>query len=244
MNTTPSNGSSASSADDFFSQLSEDWNSIAKRLTLTYSLRQKREAKALLETALSYIANKITTEAAAANETEANRWRHADFLVRSITAEFSMWISVDRKRFDDAWKNFCDAEFHAKWVAGWLPDNDMAQSRVRHLSEVERVVFPKQAFFSSGLIAASETCMICNSEYGTCGHVVGEIYSGEVAWKRVKPKEFIEVSLVNDPADKRCRVTNAGGVDTLTGNEVQPQPLVRNYSNKRQSRKQRKRGKR
>ncbi len=217
----------ASTASELFALLEKSWTHIARHLTVSYSQRRKKLLLQDFESKLRAIEQNVQGHATANNSDEANHWRRADFFVRSIVHELEMWLAIHEDKAPAAWTAFCSAEGYAMRAAGWLPDCSLAQERVRHLAEVERVVFPNQPWFiSSGLIVSKETCTLCGSEYGTCGHVAGEIYNGTVAWRRGEEiKEVLEVSFVKDPSDKNCRITGVnGGIDPLTG---EPSPAIK-----------------
>ena len=181
------------------------------------------------------------------NAEEANHWRRSEFFIESIIRELEMWIAIHNNKVSAAWDAFCDAEGYAECVAAWLPDWPLGRERVRHLIEVERIVFPHQPWFtSSGFVIEKETCTICGSDYGVCEHLAGEIYSGIVARRKSGAiKEVLHIAVVKDPSDKRCRIMSvAGGLDPLTGEPSgsskvtpRPHPKTRRPKSKRKKRK-------
>lgn len=155
---------------------------------------------------------------------EANAWRAAQIFLESIEAELEMWLCLSRGEASAAWECFVSAEQYAKQAAGWLEDFEPAHEHARHVAEAERVLFPKLIFFSSSFIVAEEDqfCTLCDCVYGTCGHIAGELYEGEVAGREVRNVRGVrEVSMVDRPSSKHCRAFNISGVDPLTGEPAQ-----------------------
>ena len=65
---------------------------------------------------------------------------------------------------------------------------------------------------SVGCAMARAVCSICGSEYGTCGHVKGEAYEGEVCAAILKePVDAYEFSFVAVPAQREAGVMKALG---------------------------------
>lgn len=65
---------------------------------------------------------------------------------------------------------------------------------------------------SVGCAMARAVCSICGSEYGTCGHVKGEAYEGEVCAVILKePVDAYEFSFVAVPAQREAGVMKAMG---------------------------------
>ena len=65
---------------------------------------------------------------------------------------------------------------------------------------------------SVGCAMARAVCSICGSEYGTCGHVKGESYEGEVCAVILKePVDAYEFSFVAVPAQREAGVMKALG---------------------------------
>lgn len=76
----------------------------------------------------------------------------------------------------------------------------------KKLEAIEELVFPPQVFISSGMIVGKQECSICGAEYGDCNHLVGKPYMGRFCYIIAKDLSLDHVSIVEHPADKRCRV--------------------------------------
>jgi len=161
----------------------------------------------------------VTARSSHADEA-ANLWRAGQTLLKSVVAELRMWILLKEGDGDSAWRSFCDAEDYAVLALRWSPDNFApARDQVEHLGLVEKVVFPEQPFFvSTTLIVGREICTICEADYGSCNHLVGELYAGDMCVRRCEEiKDILSISLVKNPADKRNRIRSATDTDPLTG---------------------------
>ena len=65
---------------------------------------------------------------------------------------------------------------------------------------------------SVGCAMARAVCSICGSEYGTCGHVKGEVYDGQTCGVILKePVDAYEFSFVAVPAQRAAGVMKAMG---------------------------------
>ena len=65
---------------------------------------------------------------------------------------------------------------------------------------------------SVGCAMARAVCSICGSEYGTCGHVKGEVYEGQTcAVILQEPVDAYEISFVAVPAQREAGVIKAMG---------------------------------
>ena len=76
-------------------------------------------------------------------------------------------------------------------------------------------------FFSSvGGIIKKSNCSICKEPYSKCNHIKGRLYNGELCVREVIEMELEEVSLVDVPANKHCRMLTTSfdgkSVDLLT----------------------------
>jgi hypothetical protein len=68
-----------------------------------------------------------------------------------------------------------------------------------------QVIFPYRLFISSELLKKKKKCSICNNDISIrnpCGHIVGEIYNGEMCHRIVTDVEFLGSSLVENPGNK------------------------------------------
>jgi hypothetical protein len=68
-----------------------------------------------------------------------------------------------------------------------------------------QVIFPYRLFGSSELLKKKKKCSVCDKEVtirNPCGHIVGEIYNGEICHRIVTEVEVLGLSLVENPGNK------------------------------------------
>ena len=101
--------------------------------------------------------------------------------------------------------------------------------RLNAETDIEKNFFPHQMFNSMEAIITKSECSICKKEYGTCNHVKGKPYMGELCSRVVTGMDIKGISLLVDktPANKMCRITEFSddtGVmrDTLTLRVAKP----------------------
>ena len=66
-------------------------------------------------------------------------------------------------------------------------------------------LYPYRLFFSAGFVVHKVSCSTCGQEFlprQGCGHLVGEVYGGEVCGRVVEKADLLEVSLVENPRFK------------------------------------------
>lgn len=217
---------------ELFDGLREEYGGLRNVLTATWSLDVKRGLADDLKRVISELEAAIKDAQARKNDDEANAWRAAQVFLNSIEAELRMWLCIAERNASAAWDWFVTAELQGKQVAGWLQDFGPARAHVEHLECVERVLFPKLMFLSSSFIVsqADQFCTLCDHVYGTCDHIAGELYSGEIAGRETRNIQAVrEVSIVERPSSKRCRVLNIDGIDPLTGEPVQQRHLANEH---------------
>ena len=79
------------------------------------------------------------------------------------------------------------------------------------LEPLEGLLFPPQIFMSAGVVIKSSKCSICDALYEDCEHFKGKVYMGRFCARMITDvAEIKEVSVVEDPADKRARVLVIG----------------------------------
>lgn len=117
-----------------------------------------------------------------------------------------MWLLLKEGRADDAWNELVAAQGSLAFAVKAHEGFAHVDGNIRRLDAIERLVFPPQVFLSSGLIVRSQICSICEKEYEDCDHVKGRPYMGEICTITLVPSAVDHVSIVDNPADKRCRI--------------------------------------
>lgn len=146
-----------------------------------------------------------------ANEDIANMCLGCQCAIASLISEIAMWVLLKQNQPDKAWDELIEAQNSAAAAIRADPGFAHLIERCNYLLAIERLVFPPQVFSSAGLTIGGLTCMICGMEYGECGHIAGRPYMGRFCSAEVKgPIVPDHVAIVDDPEDKRCRVTTFG----------------------------------
>lgn len=143
------------------------------------------------------------------DEDSANLLLSADCVANSLISELKIYGFLKNGEPSSAWCSLIDAEdlINASLRAYDLPGFNQ-EGYARKLIYIEHVIFPPQTFTSPSMIWGKTECSICKQEYGECMHIAGEAYMGEFCTEIVKEiKQFLSLSLVSHPADKRRVLT-------------------------------------
>lgn len=156
----------------------------------------------------------------AGDHDEADEVLLMELSLAAVVSQLRMCITLKADKGEEAWEYLVDAQTacaNAIRVRGQVangPDAEALESLCYALSVVETVVFPPQVFLSIGGVARSRECSICGTDYAGCPHVHGMAYAGELCNTIIRGMILDEVSIVEVPASKRCRITHfsdAGG---------------------------------
>ncbi|MEN6385642.1 MAG: SEC-C metal-binding domain-containing protein [Phycisphaerales bacterium] len=75
-------------------------------------------------------------------------------------------------------------------------------------------LYPYRFFASTEIVVSQIECSICgkNINSNECNHIKGELYRGKMAYGIVKEiKDCLAIALVENPADKRCKMQSLDG---------------------------------
>lgn len=141
-------------------------------------------------------------------EDSANAMLSLEFIIEAIINELKMWIALKDDEPNSAWDYLIKAEFDMQTAmrAHRIAIQFNKYSYNEHLYALELHLFPRLKFLSTCMIIEMSKCSICGQEYGECNHIKGKPYMGQMCNRIItKTKESKEVSIVDEPADKRCR---------------------------------------
>lgn len=158
---------------------------------------------------------------AATYEDAANLLLSYEEIASAIINELSMWIALKEDNLGAAWDFLVHAQsavISAMQAHASASDLDADLDR---LEALEHLLFPRQMFFSPGMIIREARCSICGQEYGECDHLAGKPYMGELCAREIIHADLEEASLVLNPANKHARgifITGKDGIrrDFLT----------------------------
>ena len=145
------------------------------------------------------------------DEESANTMLGLENLLEAYINELKMLIFLKEDRIDEAWQSLVKAQMslRSSCQASDIVLSFDAENYVQKLFLIEKLFFPPQVFQSIGIIVESSKCSICNQEYGACDHVKGRPYMGKLCYRIItKVKKIKDVSVVDVPSNKLCRVTS------------------------------------
>lgn len=142
------------------------------------------------------------------NENAANTLLSLEEMVIALSSELKMILELKNGTPDKAWDYLIDAQMAIRAAMQSHPDGaNHLENYVRKLNALEKLLFPNQLFFSTGLVATESKCSICDSVSGECNHLIGKAYMGKHCYEIVTKSILKEVSIVENPASKKCRAT-------------------------------------
>lgn len=125
-----------------------------------------------------------------------------------LSCNIKMWILLKEEKPDQAWDELINAQSNAISALKAHSVSSHLERYSQLLHTIEKIVFPPQVFTSTGLTVKEEECSICGESYEDCDHIAGKAYLGSFCSIIVKDIQLNEASIVNEPADKRCRITH------------------------------------
>jgi hypothetical protein len=144
----------------------------------------------------------------------------------ALAITLRLWIAFKEGDMNTAWNRMVDAQ--EAWTGALRAHPTGGQFRRLAVIpfQVETMLFPHVAFMSVGMIVRQSECTICGQTPGECDHIKGHVYGGRFAGVRVTQADLRDTSIVDIPADKRCRVEQItlDGVkrDALTWDIINP----------------------
>lgn len=139
-------------------------------------------------------------------EDAANLELALEYALDAQLYELKMWLALKDNAAGSAWSYLVDAQSATRWAICAHEAAEKLSINQDRLLLIEKLVFPPQLFLSVGIVVKEAICTICGSIYGECDHIVGRPYKGQMCSKRITKSEAREVSLVDEPANKHCRI--------------------------------------
>lgn len=146
-----------------------------------------------------------TEDFAAKNlEQEANAAFTMATMLQSTQGLLTMWDAFTAGKFSDAWKALIEGQDAARAALSYSSGAGGCEIQLGKMIELERLLFPHQAFFSPSLVILEERCSICDEILDGCPHMPGRLYCGKPCRGKVIRFYVDSVGLVDNPADKQC----------------------------------------
>jgi hypothetical protein len=166
--------------------------------------------------------NKLKKEFARRNqEIEANLTYCVENSLLAIQYELQMLVNIKEDKMSDAWGNLVNAQVTYGTVVRNQPLESISNNGyLGRLASYEKLLFPNLYFHSAGGIVKKSHCSICEQSFSKCDHIKGKLYNGELCCRVITEMALEEVSLVENPANKHCRVltieNNGKTIDIMT----------------------------
>lgn len=133
----------------------------------------------------------------------------------AVRSELKMWVLLKEEDPNSAWDQLIDAQMACTDAVRAHDEFSHFEHHVARLEAIEKLVFPPQVFVSSGVVVKTQECSICGNEYEECSHLLGRPYMGKFCYVIARDLEIDHISVVKQPADKRCRVRSFTTPDGL-----------------------------
>ena len=140
-----------------------------------------------------------------ADEIFANDLLGCSCLAAAMVAELKMWMLLKEQEPDAAWDRLVGAQNNLANAMRASTGFSHLESQAARLHSIEKVVFPPQNVFSTGMLVKEEICSICGKEYEDCSHIKGRPYMGQLCVVRLIPLAVDHIAIVDQPASKHCR---------------------------------------
>lgn len=156
--------------------------------------------------------DKVNSEKATAIEEKDERLANLllaySLILTGMSQTLQMWISLRNDNAASAWSCIVSAEMSFR-LAGRVHDRatEIGSSELAGWAlGLQDLLFPPQVFVSAGMTVFVSQCSICNIDYEECNHIAGNPYMGEIAVRNILDAKLNEVSIVETPASKHCRI--------------------------------------
>lgn len=141
---------------------------------------------------------------------------------KAVRAELNMWLALKNEEWVDAWNDLIDAQDFlqsAQAAHNFARTTDIQNLRAKY-DWIETFVFPPQIYLSPGLLVHQFLCSICGEDYRECNHIAGLPYWGQICSRIIHDATAREVSVVDEPEDKKCRITHFSTDDGLVRDKM------------------------
>lgn len=154
-------------------------------------------------------------------ENEANLIYCIDNSLLALQYELEMLVNIKKDNMHEAWGNLVNAQVTYGAVLSNYPfELDSENGYMERLISYEKLLFPYLYFQSAGGIIIKSHCSICHQSLSKCDHIKGKLYMGEMCCRIITEMKLEEVSLVENPANKHCRILaikqNGKTIDIMT----------------------------
>jgi len=141
---------------------------------------------------------------------------------KAVRAELNMWLALKNQDWGTAWSKLVDAQdfIQSAQVAHTFTRTKDIQNLREKYDWIETFVFPPQTYLSPGLVVDQFLCSICGDDYQDCEHIAGLPYWGQICSRIIEEATVREVSVVDEPEDKNCRITHFSTDDGMVRSKM------------------------
>ena len=151
---------------EFIQQFNEALDQRCTYRFITRNSALQRTACSELEEMLVLVSEEKVHTIAEQDEQFANILLGCEALLGACIAEIKMYLLLKEDQPDAAWTELVTAQ--SAFEAALRADPGFGENVGRQLERmvsIEKLVFPPQAFLSTGWIVKGETCSICSEQY-------------------------------------------------------------------------------
>lgn len=194
-----------SNASDFRDHFNDVIESVHKYLIFVRAIEYQEKSIDTLDNLLTECISNKEEAIGEQKEYDANAYLCFECIINALIFELKFHISLKKDDIDGAWNHLINAQQAASDAMKAHEYGSHLEGYIKRLYALENLLFPSPVFFSSGFLVKKSTCSICGAEYGECDHIKGRPYMGKMCSRIINEAELREVSVVDDPSDKRCR---------------------------------------
>lgn len=197
-----------SSVDSVILSMNDEVRKLETLLSIARDSELQREALDRVQILDANLEAQTARAVASGDESRANLMLGFRCVFGSLASELMMWLLLKSEEPEKAWDCLVDAQGSAVAATRAHPGFRHVEHHLQRLEAIEELVFPPQAFVSSGMIVSRQICKLCDADYEFCDHIAGMPYWGRFCTISGEEPRLDHVALVEHPADKRCRVVN------------------------------------
>jgi hypothetical protein len=132
---------------------------------------------------------------------------YLDYLKLSSQTAALNWINTPAL-VEAAWDKLCDLNDRIHYLSGSLEEHVLIEmnKKSREVEVLVRSTYGPGMYTSPDMICRKVICSICGQNIRKCDHIPGRLYHGFRCTENPKDCELRSVSIVEDSADRRCRI--------------------------------------
>ena len=185
------------------------WGEISNSLKLIQNVNLE-EASIKIDIVAKTVTKKIDTFSDDSSDDVFNEGYILKQFIKLLQDYVSFWKILVSNKFSESWSALQDVQDRLRTIYRFTSEpRPLLLSHVeRQCGELEKL-YPYRVFMSVGMVKEEAECSICGKLIDSfdCKHIAGELYRGRQAYGIVKHiKKIEEISLVTNPADKRCTI--------------------------------------